>query len=46
MARTVDQIIREQLGMLLAEVAILTARIEASDEQVKALEAKLAEKKD
>ena len=36
MSRTVDQIIREQLGALMVEVAVLTARLEAlGDENVK-----------
>lgn len=33
MARTVDKIIREQLGSLMAEVAILTAQKEALEEE-------------
>ena len=42
MARSVDQIIREQLGSLLAEVAVLTAQKEALVEEIAGLKAKLA----
>lgn len=34
MARTVDQIIKQQLGGLLAEVAMLTAEIERLNEEL------------
>ena len=43
MSRSVDQIIREQLGSLLAEVAVLTAQKEALAEEVADLKAKLAQ---
>ena len=41
MSRSVDQIIREQLGSLLAEVAVLTAQKEALAEEIAGLKAKL-----
>ena len=43
MSRSVDQIIREQLGSLLAEVAVLTAQKEALAEEIAGLKAKLAQ---
>ena len=35
MARTIEQILKEQLGNLLFEVAILTSRLEATQEELK-----------
>ena len=37
MARTIDQIIREQLGSLMVEVAVLTSQKEALMEEVEKL---------
>ena len=42
MSRSVDQIIREQLGSLLADVAVLTAQKEALVEEIAGLKAKLS----
>jgi len=35
MSRTVDQILRQQLGNLLVEIAVLTARNEELEEKLK-----------
>ena len=35
MARTIEQILKEQLGSLMMEVAILTSRLEATQEELK-----------
>jgi len=34
MARTVDNIIKDQLGSLLAQVAVLTAQLEEAQERI------------
>jgi len=39
MARTVDSIIKDQLGSLLAQVAVLTAQLEEAQERIAKLEA-------
>jgi hypothetical protein len=44
MARTVDQILRSQLGNLLVEIAMLTAQVEDLQEKLAAAQEKPKEK--
>lgn len=42
MAREPIQVIKEQLGNLMAEIAVLSSELEKRDERIKALEAQLS----
>jgi len=45
MARTTEAIVKEQLGALMTEIAILTSNLETAQERIKALEAQLPKEK-
>jgi len=44
MARTANDIVKEQLGTLMTELAILTSTLETANERIKELEAQLPTK--
>jgi len=44
MSRTVDKIIKDQLGNLLVEIAVLTAQVEDLQEKLAATQAKPEDK--
>ena len=44
MARTVEQVLRDQIGALVFQTAALQARLEAAEERIKELEREAAER--
>ena len=46
MARTANDIVKEQLGTLMTELAILSSQLETANERIKELEAQLPKPKE